>query len=85
MDPVSILILGLCVVKGLVTSDGIISVTPGEPARVVKAELGCSPMLVMRETVECFSEGIGDVEVTRSGPVVEMVVVRTPEVSSLSS
>lgn len=68
-----------------VTSDGIISVTPGEPVSVGMAERGCSPMWVTEETVECCSERIGDVEATRSGPVVETVVVRTPEVSSLSA
>lgn len=69
----------------LVTSDGISFVLPGKLARVDLAELGCSPMWVTEETVECDSEGIGVVEVTRSGTLAEMAVVRIPEVSSLSA
>ena len=69
----------------LVTSDGINFVLPGEPARVDMAELGCSPIWVTEETVECDSEGIRVGEVTRSGTLAEIVVVRTPEVSSLSA
>ena len=69
----------------LVTSDNSISVTLGETARGGMAELGCSPMWVANESVECGSEGIRVVEVTRSGTVAEIVVVRTPEVPSLSA
>lgn len=68
----------------LVTSDGIISVIPGETGLVDKVALGCCSIGVANEIVACDSEGIRVVEVNMSEIPVEMGVVGTPDMDSLS-
>ena len=68
----------------LVTSEGIISVIPVETGLVDKIALGCCSIGVTNEIVVCDSEGMRVVEVNISGIPVDMVVVGTPDMASLS-
>ena len=68
----------------LVTSEGIISVIPGETGLVDKVALGCCSIGVTNEIVACDSEGMTVVEVNIPGIPVDMVVVGTPDMTSLS-
>ena len=68
----------------LVTSDGIISVIPGETGLVDKVALGCCSIGVASEIVSYDSEGMRVIEVNISGIAVEMGVVETADMASLS-
>ena len=66
------------------TSEGIISVIPGETGLVDKVALGCCSIGVTNENVACDSEEMRVFEVIISGILVDMVVVGTPDMASLS-
>ena len=66
------------------TSEGIISVIPGETGLVDKVALGCCSIGVTNEIVVCDSEGMRVVEINIPGIPVDMIIVGTPDMASLS-
>lgn len=70
--------------RELVTSEGIISVIPGETGLVDKIALGCCSIGVTNEIAVCDSEGMRVVEINIPGIPVDMIIVGTPDMASLS-